>query len=150
MRRQMLVPILTIVGLLATGSTAIDRRLSFSHGRLQRSCAPWDGPAIDLRLTSEPAQCKAIAGPYIDIGVWRGLPIHSGQSVRFAPTSDAGFASRCSKVGDCERAESGTIMFDSYQTGSGASGRYELHFRGGTDVKGMFHATWCETDLICR
>ena len=47
--------------------------------------------------------------------------------MKFGATSNAGFASLCRKVGDCERAESGTIVFERFQDGSGASGRYELH-----------------------
>jgi len=123
---------------------------SFSHALIQASCAPWDGPAIDIRLTSEPAQCKNVAGPYIDMGVWRGLPIHAGQVVKLSSSSEnEGFASKCAKSGDCERAQAGTINFDTYQDGSGATGRYELHFKSG-DVSGSFTAKWCEERVICR
>jgi hypothetical protein len=149
MRCRILLAVLTILALFAIGATAIATQPPFSYGLLQSSCAPWDAPAIDVRLTTEPAQCKRISGPYINIGVWRGLPIHSGQAVKFGPTSDAGFASRCSKVGDCERAESGTIVFDRYQDGSGASGRYELHFKSGKDLNGTFYVKWCENHLLC-
>jgi len=123
---------------------------SFSHAIMQASCAPWDGPAIAIRLTSEPAQCKNVSGSYIDMGVWRGLPIHAGQVVSLSSSAgNEGFASKCSKVGDCERAQSGTITFDTYQESSGASGRYELHFKSGDEL-GKFDAKWCENHIMCR
>jgi len=59
---------------------------------------------------------------------------------------DAGFASRCAKLGDCERAES---ALDSYQQGSGATGRYQLHFKGGRDLHRAFYVKWRESHLLC-
>lgn len=63
--------------------------------------------------------------------------------------SDAGFASRCKKEGNCERAQSGTITFDRYEEGSGASGRYELRFKGEETLSGTFDVKWCQDRVIC-
>ena len=84
------------------------------------------------------------------MGVWRGLPIHPGQEVKFGAGSDAGFASRCAREGNCQRAESGWIEFDTFERGSGARGRYELHFKDGETMKGSFEAKWCEERVVCR
>jgi hypothetical protein len=138
--------ILAIV--LGTFPGAVSSQASFSHGLIQRSCAPWDGPAVDIRLAAEPVQCGQINGPYIDMGVWRGLPIHSGDVVKFGSGSNNGFASRCTKEGNCERAESGTIKFESFQEGSGATGYYELHFKKEI-VSGTFDVKWCENRIMC-
>jgi hypothetical protein len=147
--RQKHVATLTTVALFALGIIAVSAQSPYSRGLIQSSCAPWDGPAIVVTLTSEPVQCKQTSGRYIDIGVWRGLPIHAGQEVKFGPGSDVGFASSCSKVGDCERAESGTILFDTYDQRSGATGRYELHFKGGKTLNGTFDVKWCQDRVIC-
>ena len=122
---------------------------SSSYGLIQDSCAPWDGPAIEMSVTKSRAQCGRVAGPYISIGVWRGLPIRSGQTIVFGNGSDSGFASRCAKQGDCQRAESGMILFEKYESGSGARGRYELHFKGGEKISGTFDVVWCKTRVIC-
>jgi hypothetical protein len=61
----------------------------------------------------------------------------------------AGFASRCKKEGNCERAQSGTITFDRYEEGSGASGHYELHFKGDETLSGTFDVKWCQERVIC-
>jgi len=140
---------LALIVLLTVARVAFSAPLPFSYGLIQSSCAPWDGPAIGITLTSEPAQCERVTGPYISMGVWRGLPIHAGQVVKFSAGSDAGFASRCANEGDCKRAESGTIVFEKYEEGSGARGLYELHFKGGETVKGNFSVQWCKTRSIC-
>jgi hypothetical protein len=134
---------------VATAITGISAPAGFSCGTIQSSCAPWDGPAIGITLTNEPAQCKRTTEPFISIGIWRGLPVKAGQVVKFASGSDAGFASRCKTEGHCERAESGTIWFDRYEEGSGASGRYELHFKGDETLSGTFDVKWCEERVIC-
>ena len=122
----------------------------FTHGTIQRSCAPWDGAAIAMTLSPKPVQCqKAPAGPFLSMGVWRGLPLHAGQTVKFSSISDIGFASLCKKENDCERAESGEITFDSYKEGAGATGHYELHFKGDEVVAGKFDVKWCEFREMC-
>ena len=110
----------TFVAVVAIATTAPSAPAAFSYGTIQSSCAPW-----------------------------RGLPVQSGQVVKFAPGSDAGFASRCKKEGTCERAQSGTITFDRYEVGSGASGRYELHFKGDETLSGTFDVKWCDERVIC-
>src|ERR1700751_3695298 len=129
---------LAIIMLLTLGRVAFSAASPFAYGLIQSSCAPWDGPAIGITLKAEPAQCERVKGPYVSMGVWRGLPIHAGQTVKFGNGSDAGFGSRCAKEGDCQRAESGTIVFDRYEEGAGARGNFELHFKGGETVKGNF------------
>jgi hypothetical protein len=139
---------LVVIALLTLARVSSSAPLPFGYGLIQSSCAPWDGPAIELTLTAEPAKCERVTGSHISMGVWRELPIHAGQVVKFGAGSDAGFASRCAKEGDCQRAETGTIVFDKYEDGSGAHGSYELHFKGET-VKGNFDVQWCKTRAIC-
>jgi len=138
-----------IVALLALAEFAMSAASGFSHGVIRNSCAPWDGPAVELTLTTSPAQCDRVSEPYLSMGVWRGLPIHDGQVVTFDLHSDAGFASRCNKASQCERAESGTIVFDKYEEGSRARGHYELLFKGGESLRGDFDVPWCKTRVLC-
>jgi hypothetical protein len=148
MRYRIQFAFCVLLGFLNFAETMLAQS-TFSHGLVQSSCAPWDGPAIDILLTTKLIQCKQTSEPYINIGIWRGLPIHSGQQVRFGPGSSVGFASRCAKAGVCESAESGTILFEAYQTGSGATGRYELHFKSGKALTGTFRLKWCQNYILC-
>jgi hypothetical protein len=149
MRFRIQAVLATLIAVVAIVTTAPSAPAAFSYGTVQSSCAPWDGPAIGITLTTQPAQCKRTGEPFISIGIWRGLPVQSGKVVKFAPGSDVGFASRCKKEGNCVRAESGTITFDRYEAGSGASGRYELHFKDDETLSGTFDVKWCEERVVC-
>jgi len=135
--------------LAAIAAIASPDGASFSYGTMQSSCAPWDGPAIEMRLTTQPAECKRVSEPFISIRIWRGLPLHDGQVVKFGGGSDAGSAARCAKEGDCKLAQSATIVFDKYQERSDAAGHYELQFKDGETLKGTFAVKWCEERVFC-
>jgi len=141
-----LLTILAVVGITGTATPADS---SYSYGTMQASCAPWDGPAIQVRLTTEPAQCKHRTEPFVSIAIWKGLPIQEGQTVKIDSETGSGYAAHCRKEGECTRAQSATITFDHYKQGSGASGRYELQFKGGEVLKGSFEVKWCDERVIC-
>lgn len=132
-----------VVAASAAGDSA------YPYALIQASCAPWDGGAIEVTLTKEPAKCDRTDGPYLAIGVWKGLPIHAGQEVNFDSRSSTGFASQCAESGKCERAESGKIVFEKFESGKGASGHYELFFKNRKTLIGNFEAKWCEKRVIC-
>jgi hypothetical protein len=148
-RRQVVSVGAFVVALAAIAAIASPDGPSFSYGTMQSSCAPWDGPAVEMRLTTQPAECKRVSEPYISIAIWRGLPIHEGQVVKLGGGSDAGSAARCVKEGDCKLAQSATIVFDKYQARSDAAGHYELQFKNGETVKGTFAVKWCEERVVC-
>ena len=149
MRCRIQALLATFIALVAIATTATPTPADFSYGTMQASCAPWDGPAIVLTLTNEPSECKRTTEPFLSLGVWRGLPLQSGQTVKFGQGSDAGYASRCKKENDCERAQSGSVTFDKYNETSGASGHYELHFKSGETLTGNFDVKWCQERVIC-
>jgi len=149
MRSRILAVAVAVLATSSVGTPSLAVEGRYSYGSVQVSCAPWDGPAVEVRLTTEPAHCKPSRGPYVFIAVWRGLPLRSGQTVKFGPGSDAGTASRCVKEGDCQAARSGTVVFDRFEDGTGAAGRYELIFKDGDVVKGTFDATWCSVHSVC-
>jgi hypothetical protein len=148
-RRRVVTVGVVVFALAVIAAVASPDGSSFSYGTMQSSCAPWDGPAIAITLTTEPAQCKRIAGPYVSLAVWRGVPIHARQVVKFGAGSDAGWGARCAKEGDCKSAQSGTLIFDNYQERSSATGQYELQFKDGGTLKGTFAVKWCEERVIC-
>jgi hypothetical protein len=146
--RKKLVTV-AVLALTAIAASAKADGPTFSHGTMQSSCAPWDGPAIAIRLTTESAECKRVSGPYLSIAIWRGLPIHAGQIFNLDAGSGAGSVARCAKEGDCKLTRSATIVFDKYQEGASASGHYELQFKGGEILKGTFEVKWCEERVVC-
>jgi hypothetical protein len=149
MRVRQWIGTIVAFALTAIAAVATPAGPSFSYGIMQNSCAPTDAPAIAIMLTTEPAQCKRVTGPFLSFAIWRDLPIHSGQVFEFGSGSSAGYAALCAKEGDCKRAESARIVFDNYQERSNASGHYELQVKGGETLKGSFEVKWCEKRVIC-
>ncbi len=144
-RRFLLSLVVAAVAMSCTSETA-----NYQYALVQDSCAPWDGGAIQVTLANQPLECDREAkGEYLMLGVWRGLPIHAGQVVKFGSRENNGFASRCKKAGDCVAAESGEITFGSFGKDKGATGHYELHFRNGETVSGRFDAKWCSVRMFC-
>jgi len=142
-----------LVALLLLQAGAQDNQSTQSkyiYATIQSSCAPWDGAAIAMTLATKPLQCKrAPEGPFLNMGVWKDLPLHSGQVVTITPGTSNGFASRCTKENECEAVQSAEITFDTYKEGQGAKGHYELHFKGGDTLTGTFDAKWCEVREMC-
>ena len=144
-----LIGAVIVLALTAIVAIAIPADSSFSYGTIRSSCAPTDAPAIAITLTPERSACKRPTGPYVSFAIWRGLPIHAGQVVEFGPGSNAGSAARCAKEGDCKLAQSATIVFDTYEERAGATGHYEMSFKGGETLTGTFEVKWCEERVIC-
>ncbi len=140
---------LSLYASLAVKAAPVSANSVYSFALIQPSCAPWDGGAIEVTLTKEPAKCDRIDGSYLTIGVWKGLPVHAGQEVNFDARSSAGFASQCALAGACERAESGKVFFEIVEQGKQASGHYELMFKGGKTLTGKFDAKWCDKRVMC-
>ena len=145
--RRFILTLVAVVAIAALGSTD---DANYQYALVQNTCAPWDGAAMQITLANEPLQCqREVHGAYLMLGVWRGVPLHAGQVVKFSPNENNGFASRCKKAGECQAAESGEITFDTVVAGKSATGRYELHFRDGTTMTGRFNAKWCQVRMMC-
>jgi hypothetical protein len=57
----------TFIAVVTIVTTATSAPAAFAYGTIQGSCAPWDGPAIGITLTNEPALCKRTSEPFISI-----------------------------------------------------------------------------------
>lgn len=140
------------LALMAINACAQDRTAqTFPHALVSHSCAPWDGPAIVLSLTTKPDSCgKATEGPYLSIYIWRDLPTSGPKTIEFKEGGDNGGASRCAKVNECERATSGRVNFSKFDENDEVEGTYEFHFKDGSVEQGSFKADeWCHQRVVC-
>lgn len=66
-----------------------------SKGVLLRSCAPWDGPALEFRL-GDGVSCDNPQASYLRVTLYRNLPIAQGKTGRwvFGTNIDNGHATR--------------------------------------------------------
>jgi len=132
------------------GASALAANPTYSTGSIQSSCAPWDGAAIAMTIGTKQAQPQhAPEPPYLNVNIWKDLPLHTGQTIELSSSSSAGSASRCLKEGQCELATSAVIRIEHFKTGSGATGHYELHFKNGETLSGSFDLTWVNVRMMC-
>jgi len=138
------------VMLLLVGSGALAVKESFPYAMATNSCAPWDGPAIEISLSTKPLKCAKEDAAELRMYFWRQLPLHAGQTFTIEANSDWGGASYC-KGGDqpCERATSGTIRIEKFEQEKGGQGTYELVFPKLGKVSGTYHADWCHQRIMC-
>jgi hypothetical protein len=123
---------------------------SYPHALISASCAPWDGPAVSLVLTTKPTSCgKAPEGPYLSIYIWRDLPEHGPKTIEFKEAGGNGGASRCATANECERATSGRLTFTKFDQNGEVEGSYEFHFKDGSVEQGSFKAEWCHERVVC-
>jgi hypothetical protein len=122
---------------------------SFPYARVERTCAPWDGPAVAIVLSNVAAKCGKQTLPHLNITLWRDLPPRAGQTIVFDNNGKAGRASYCPPAGSCEMAASGTVMIEKYVEGKSATGRYDFVFPKAGRITGTFQAAWCDTCPMC-
>jgi hypothetical protein len=73
-------PLLAVIPFLALGSAlAVDQEL-FPYSSVEASCAPWDGPATELRFSTTPLKCEQGDRIELTISFWRNLPLHHNQT----------------------------------------------------------------------
>lgn len=120
------------------------------HAVIQASCAPWDGAAIELRLSPSPPIAKEPVAPWIVVSVWQSREEVSGGTFRFPDASGhVGAATHCRSEQDCEPVESGTVHFDRFVDGKPATGTFDLVLKGGRRERGNFSAEWGELQVPC-
>jgi hypothetical protein len=147
-RRTWLV--ITAILLLEFGCALALEKEVFPYSTVAASCAPWDGPATELRFSTSPLKCGQGDIVELTISFWRDLPLHDGQTFSLDSKSNWGGASYC-KGGKlpCERATFGNIHIESFTEGKSAKGTYDLVFPKLGHVSGSFHADWCKVSLRC-
>ena len=120
----------------------------YSYAVVRPDCAPWDGPAITIYLTTK-RSAREITAPLLKISLWRNLPPPLNQPISLNSSSQLGVATRCLRLEHCEAALSGTITLTSYTARGGAAGSYELKFKNGEEERGSFRADWQNIVQMC-
>lgn len=152
MKPLLLLLLLGPAGCLATD--AADRpapRSQFSkHAVIQGSCAPWDGPAVELHLSPSPLECMRESFPCVVISIWKGLEDVSGKSFTFPdPDNRVGAAVFAQSAETYGRVRSGMVRFEPFKPGSPARGEFDVELPDGRRERGTFEAPWCAERVPC-
>lgn len=135
--------------LCVTQAPLLSENSQYKFGVVHRDCAPWDGAAIAVKLSTKLLQCNRTVEPYLRIAVY-DLPIQTDKIIKLDYDNHMhGQAVRCLKGDTCESADSGEVVITSFKEGTGATGRYQMKFRDGSTLSGTFDAKWCELRFFC-
>jgi len=152
-RRRFLSTILLPLAILASSVSCRNQfrptPVQFPFAYVEEACGPTDGVAFEFFFTQKEAQSGKFEEPYILIEVDENLPKSLPQDYSITSGRSDVFASRCASRGQCESVTSGTLHLAKFSRNSGASGAYDLHFKGGNAQKASFDGKWCFTALLC-
>jgi len=133
----------------APGLPTVKKRSSaYPVATIRHACGPTDGPALQITLSKVPNPGAQDARLFLTIyGNLPDPPLSEPRTYRLDPQT-GGDGARCPKSNDCETAERGTLVLDTF-SGHGATGSYKLHFKDGSVEEGSFTATWREVPEHC-
>lgn len=121
----------------------------FTHSVIQKTSAPWDGPATQLYLSEHALVKDQLAGPLVSIGVYRDASELSKQHVRVEKERPQGAGiSRVGAVSAIDAEGKGLpiswaeIDFDEVRPGAPVTGIYSVAFANGKIERGRFQAKW--------
>lgn len=116
--------VFSILGCGATESTA-----GPTNASLIQTCAPWDGPAVGLFLTTSPPPSTYPEPPYLSITVYKSVSEIQGKSFTVSSeTANLGVAQDCETISGCVTAEQARITFGFLGSDSTVSVSYRLEF----------------------
>jgi hypothetical protein len=143
-------------GLVAAGCTAASSELGdlpepFTHATAMWDCAPWDGAAVSILLTTEPVtdSTAVIGSPHVRLSVWRSPTALENVSIRWPADPVEATASWCENDQTCEAATAGVVRFHEVKADSIAAGEFRLAFAGRDSVIGGFRAGWLHRQMLC-
>ncbi len=127
-------PLLALVGLM--GPVLAAPRSSTQMGRITAECAPWDGPALGLKLPLTGAWTLTLA--VYPSGHAGSVQVYPVQVQAGTGGADAWLSGPASTM----RATGGTVWLDRFVDGVGAAGRFTLALEDGQRLQGTFSARW--------
>lgn len=151
MRINLAGPAALALMLACSGSTGELSELPkpFSHATAMSDCAPWDGAAVSILLTT--AAFDSItppSPPFLRLAIWKSRASLGSGVFAWPSDEQVGAASYCETGESCEAAETGRVQFR--ETGdSTLAGKFELSFKSKGPVAGGFRAVWLEHRVLC-
>jgi hypothetical protein len=117
----------TIGGLLALACLPQETRDPAPNVALVQTCAPWDGPAIALFVTDQPAVATYPSPPYSSITIYRSVSEVLNRSFEVGVTTqNVGSGGVCPAMGECTPARTATVSFGGLEADSTVAVTYRI------------------------
>ena len=121
----------------------------FPFATARPDCAPWDGPAVGILLTTTADTVPPAGAPYLYVGLYDTRDRLLRRTIRWPAEPVEGGASWCSDGDHCTPADSGIVRLDALEGDSALAGRLRLVFPGGAVLDGSFRGTWRPRAAMC-
>ena len=122
----------------------------FTHATAMGDCAPWDGAAVSILLTTGPVDSNVQpSAPFLGLAIWKSRADLGSTAFAWPSAEQVGAASYCPTAGSCEAADSGRVQFRATGGDSALVGEFELSFKNRGHLEGGFRATWIQRQVLC-
>ena len=119
------------------------------HAAAARSCAPDDGPAVDIYLATARIEALAPAVPYVRLTIWQPLAAIRGRTWTLSTGSSEGAAQLVTQTDTFESASAGTVNITAVLPDTTVEGTVSLRFARAGRVRGTFRGTWISRSALC-
>lgn len=116
---------------------------------IMHDCAPWDGPAIAIILTSHALDSLEIPHPYVRVVIYPREESLTGRTYRWPADPEMAAGTRCVSADSCDPATAGQITVGTVRPDSALEGRVQLRFASGEQISGGFRAVWLQRRVMC-
>ncbi|HEV8125397.1 MAG TPA: hypothetical protein VGP80_14210 [Gemmatimonadales bacterium] len=122
----------------------------FTHATAMGDCAPWDGAAVSILLTTGPVDSAAQPSPpFLRLAIWKSRASLGSGVFAWPSDEQVGAASYCVTGESCEAADTGRVQFRDTGSDSMVVGEFQLSFKNQGPVAGGFRAVWLEHRVLC-
>jgi hypothetical protein len=132
---------------LTTAACATDPTV-FTAAFAELACAPDDGPAIVVRLSTT-QQSEPLQPPLLQVFVFQPREMAGSRTWAIGPPSDEGSASYCETFQSCDIATGGEVRLGPTSGPGPIAGSVDVEFATRGRIRGRFEATWLDTSPAC-
>jgi hypothetical protein len=120
----------------------------FAYAYASPDCAPWDGRAVSILLTTSPSSLPDQARPQLRLAIYPREAALGGRTYAWPAEPEMAAGSRCTAAG-CEPAAAGEIRLGRPRADSALEGTVTLRFGSADVVTGGFRAVWRARRMLC-
>lgn len=114
----------------------------FPYAIALRSCAPHDGPAVTIYLSSEEVESPQPSPPYLQIAIWQPVGTLANRTWSLAVSSTEGSASFHATSSGHETASGGNVRVTTVSADTTLEGTVDVTFPTAGRIRGGFTAPY--------
>jgi hypothetical protein len=120
----------------------------FAFAYATPSCAPWDGRAVEILLTTKPSANPEDARPQLRLAIYPRTLGLEAITYRWPADPQTAIGARCDS-GSCETAPAGELQLRAVHPDSTLEGTVTLRFGPEDVLTGGFRAVWHSRRMLC-